>query len=68
MVGVDGSSPFAPTKFGSENKHLAETPGAFFLAVPKKVPKSTLLDEANARLPSDLFCVEIIVRGSARRA
>ena len=23
MVGVDGSSPFAPTKFGREIKHLA---------------------------------------------
>ena len=31
MVGVDGSSPFAPTKFGREIKHLAETLGAFFL-------------------------------------
>ena len=30
MVGVDGSSPFAPTKFGREVKHLAETSGAFF--------------------------------------
>ena len=30
MVGVDGSSPFAPTKFGREKKHLAETLGAFF--------------------------------------
>ena len=30
MVGVDGSSPFAPTRFGRKNKHLAETLGAFF--------------------------------------
>ena len=36
MVGVDGSSPFAPTKFGRKNKHLAETLGAFFLSVRKK--------------------------------
>jgi hypothetical protein len=36
MVGVVGSSPIAPTKFGRRNKHLAETPGAFFLAVRKK--------------------------------
>ena len=35
MVGVDGSCPFAPTKFGRGNKHLAETPGAFFLVVRK---------------------------------
>ena len=35
MVGVVGSSPFAPTKFGREIKHLAETPGAFFLPVRK---------------------------------
>ena len=34
MVGVVGSSPIAPTKFGREIKHLAETPSAFFLAVP----------------------------------
>ena len=40
MVGVDGSSPFAPTKFGRKNKHLAETPGAFFLVVPKKYQKA----------------------------
>ena len=39
MVGVDGSSPFAPTKFGRDIKHLAETLGAFFLAVPKKYQK-----------------------------
>ena len=41
MVGVDGSSPFAPTKIGREIKHLAETLGAFFLAVPKKYQKPT---------------------------
>ena len=35
MVGVDGSSPFAPTKFGRKNKHLAATPGALFLVAPK---------------------------------
>jgi hypothetical protein len=35
MVGVDGSSPFAPTKIGREIKHLAAMPGAFFLAAPK---------------------------------
>jgi hypothetical protein len=35
MVGVDGSSPFAPTKYGRKIKHLAETPGAFFLAARK---------------------------------
>ena len=39
MVGVVGSSPIAPTKFGRENKHLAETPSAFFLPVPKKYQK-----------------------------
>ena len=33
MVGVVGSSPIAPTKFGTQIKHLAATPGAFFLAV-----------------------------------
>ena len=31
MVGVVGSSPIAPTKFGTQIKHLAATPGAFFL-------------------------------------
>ena len=36
MVGVDGSSPFAPTKFGRKIKHLAETLGAFFLPIRKK--------------------------------
>ena len=40
MVGVVGSSPIAPTKFGRENKHLAETPSAFFLVVPKKYQKA----------------------------
>ena len=40
MVGVDGSSPFAPTKFGREDKHLAETLGAFFLAVREKYKKA----------------------------
>ena len=39
MVGVDGSSPFAPTKFGREVEHLAETSSAFFLAVPNKYQK-----------------------------
>ena len=33
MVGVVGSSPIAPTKFGRRIKHLAEAPGAFFLPV-----------------------------------
>ena len=40
MVGVGGSSPLAPTKFGREIKHLAETPSAFFLPVPKKYQKA----------------------------
>ena len=31
MVGVVGSSPIAPTKFGRRIKHLAETLSAFFL-------------------------------------
>jgi hypothetical protein len=43
MVGVVGSSPIAPTKFGRENKHLAETPSAFFLAVPKRYQNQSLL-------------------------
>ena len=30
MVGVVGSSPIAPTKYGRKIKHLAETLGAFF--------------------------------------
>ena len=30
MVGVASSNLVAPTKFGRKNKHLAETPGAFF--------------------------------------
>ena len=34
MVGVVGSSPIAPTKCGSEIKHLAETPSAFLLLSP----------------------------------
>ena len=52
MVGVVGSSPIAPTKFGREIKHLAETLGAFFLVVPKKYQKASLgvaLSEAIAR-------------------
>jgi hypothetical protein len=43
MVGVDGSSPFAPTKIGSKNKHLAETPSAFFLSVRNKYGKQPFL-------------------------
>ena len=31
MVGVVGSSPIAPTKFGSDHKDLAATPGPFFM-------------------------------------
>ena len=31
MVGVVGSSPIAPTKIPTENKHLAVTSGAFFM-------------------------------------
>jgi hypothetical protein len=30
MVGVASSNLVAPTKFGRQIKHLAETPGAFF--------------------------------------
>ena len=46
MVGVDGSSPFAPTKFGRKNKHLAETLGAFFiLLVTAAAPASEFLDD-----------------------
>ena len=41
MVGVDGSSPFAPTKFGREIKHLAETLGAFFWWYEKSTKKTT---------------------------
>ena len=33
MVGVVGSSPIAPTKFGRRIKHLAATPGAFSFPV-----------------------------------
>ncbi len=63
MVGVDGSSPFAPTKIGRHQKHLAvtpgafflaATPGAFFLAVRKKVRKSGV--DANARTPETSRC------------
>jgi hypothetical protein len=36
MVGVVGSSPIAPTKIGTEIRHLVETLGAFFLGVQKK--------------------------------
>ena len=49
MVGVDGSSPFAPTKFGRGIKHLAETLGAFFLAVRKKYGKAGVV--ASAQTP-----------------
>jgi hypothetical protein len=41
MVGVVGSSPIAPTKFGKENKHLAETPSAFFLVVLQSTKTDT---------------------------
>ena len=34
MVGVASSNLVAPTKFGRKIKHLAETPGAFFMAHP----------------------------------
>ena len=40
MVGVDGSSPFAPTKHGRKIKHLAATPGAFFLGGTRRCGKS----------------------------
>ena len=33
MVGVASSNLVAPTKFGRKNKHLAETPGAFFCSI-----------------------------------
>ena len=33
MVGVASSNLVAPTKFGRKNKHLAETLGAFFMAI-----------------------------------
>jgi hypothetical protein len=39
-VGVVGSSPIAPTKFGRKIKDLAETLSPFFLAVPKKYQKA----------------------------
>ena len=52
MVGVVGSSPIAPTKFGRENKHLAETPSAFFLAVRKKYGKP-VLGHGSVRSQSD---------------
>jgi hypothetical protein len=40
MVGVVGSSPIAPTKFTRENKHLAETLGAFFCWYEKSTKKA----------------------------
>ena len=40
MVGVVGSSPIAPTKFGREIRHLAETPGAFLLVAREKYGNS----------------------------
>ena len=68
MVGVDGSSPFAPTKFGRKNKHLTETPGAFFFAVPKKVPNSGLPPWPSHRLAGriarGLRKVEIVPDGA----
>ncbi len=42
MVGVVGSSPIAPTKNGNKNKHLAETPSAFFMSVREKYGKAGL--------------------------
>ena len=50
MVGVDGSSPFAPTKFGRKIRHLTETLGACFLAVPKKYQKAGANPGARRRM------------------
>ena len=60
MVGVDGSSPFAPTKIGRESKHLAETLGAFFLSKPKSTKNAESSVNASALL-------EDVIPGRARR-
>src|SRR5262245_4598037 len=42
MVGVVGSSPIAPTKFGRRSKGLAVMPSPFVLAVRKEYGKVVL--------------------------
>jgi hypothetical protein len=53
MVGVVGSSPIAPTKFGKKNKHLADTLGAFFVNVPCGCGKSVANRRSNCGRPTD---------------
>ena len=60
MVGVDGSSPFAPTKIGREIKHLAETLSAFFL------PKPNRLKTQKSSLDADAL-LEVVTPGHAQR-
>src|SRR5687768_5106168 len=50
MVGVVGSSPIAPTKIGREDKHLAETPSAFFLVVPSAPPSAPCAGHRTMRM------------------
>jgi HTH-like domain len=58
MVGVVGSSPIAPTKYGSGIKHLAAAPGAFFLSVRKKYGKAGCRREPKRHTcgPADRNC------------
>jgi hypothetical protein len=63
MVGVDGSSPFAPTKIGRKIKHLAfitVNAKCFFLGGTEKVRKSCWRHKASALPQTDIFWVEII--------
>ena len=65
MVGVDGSSPFAPTKFGREIKHLAGTLGAFFLVVREKYGNWPSVGSAS-RLPVPVIPNSLTSHQSAR--
>ena len=65
MVGVDGSSPFAPTNIGREIKHLAETLGAFFLAGMDKVWKTTWNSGALTRTKSPLLADKNAAHGKS---
>ena len=47
MEGVASTNLVAPTKFGREIKHTAETPGAFFIACTGKVREFNPGDFAN---------------------
>ena len=65
MVGVVGSSPIAPTKFGRRIKHLAVTLGAFFLPVRKKYGKAGVAAAPSAVLARTWLRATVVVNATA---